>query len=124
MPFDFILTENNTKVDLSVLQDLIGDDIASLKPIIELFLNNMPVTIAKMKEYERLNDWDNLYKTAHYAKSSVSVVQVEEIYRAAAQIESMAKNRSELNLIQPIIHLIEQHFAVTEKLLRKAVDTL
>jgi HPt (histidine-containing phosphotransfer) domain-containing protein len=124
MPFHFIISENDTTVDLSVLQDLVGDDAASLKPIINLFLSNLPVTIAKMKDCCNAKDWENLYKTAHYAKSSLSVIQVDQLYQAAMQIEINAKNKTDLDDIPQMIGQMEQHYAVSEKLLRKELEQL
>ncbi len=74
MKFEFILTENDITVDLTILKDLIGDDILSIKPFIELFITNMPRTIETLKNYYDQKDWENVYKTAHFTKSSVSVI--------------------------------------------------
>ncbi len=84
MSFDFLLTENGITVDLSVLKDLVGDDIDSIRSIIELFLTTMPPSIEKMKQYDDQKDWENLFKTAHTVKSSVSVIKVSSSYALSA----------------------------------------
>lgn len=119
MQFKFILSENNTKVDLSALRDWAKDDLSSIKPIINLFLKNMPPTIQKLNRFYELKDWENLSNTAHYAKSSVSVIKENNIYEAVVAIELKAKNKIELDTIKPLINLIEREYVIVEKLLQK-----
>ncbi len=124
MKFEFILTENDITVDLTILKDLIGDDILSIKPFIELFITNMPRTIETLKNYYDQKDWENVYKTAHFTKSSVSVIKVESIYNASANIEIKAKNNTDLDSIKPLINFIEQQYNIAEKLLKTEVSKL
>ena len=122
MSFDFLLTENGITVDLSVLKDLVGDDIDSIRSIIELFLTTMPPSIEKMKQYDDQQDWENLFKTAHTVKSSVSVIKVDELYDAVVAVESKAENRVELDSIRPMIEFIELKYAIAERLLKKELQ--
>ena len=122
MSFDFLLTENGITVDLSVLKDLVGDDIDSIGSIIELFLTTMPPSIEKMKQYDDQQDWENLFKTAHTVKSSVSVIKVDELYDAVVAVESKAENRVELDSIRPMIEFIALKYAIAERLLKKELQ--
>ncbi len=122
MSFDFLLTENGITVDLSVLKDLVGDDIDSIRSIIELFLTTMPPSIEKMKQYDDQQDWENLFKTAHTVKSSVSVIKVDELYDAVVGVESKAENRIELDSIRPMIEFIALKYAIAERLLKKELQ--
>jgi len=122
MSFDFLLTENGITVDLSVLKDLVGDDIDSIRSIIELFLTTMPPSIEKMKQYDDQQDWENLFKTAHTVKSSVSVIKVDELYDAVVAVESKAENRVELDSIRPMIEFIALKYAIAERLLKKELQ--
>ncbi len=122
MSFDFLLTENGITVDLSVLKDLVGDDIDSIRSIIELFLTTMPPSIEKMKQYDDQKDWENLFKTAHTVKSSVSVIKVDELYDAVVGVESKAENRVELDSIRPMIEFIALKYAIAERLLKKELQ--
>lgn len=124
MKFDFILSENGITVDLSILKDLIGDDILSIKPFIEMFITNMPRTIETLKNYYDQKDWENVYKTAHFTKSSVSVIKVESIYNASTTIEIKAKNNTDLESIKSLINFIEQQYNIAEKLLLSEVSKL
>jgi HPt (histidine-containing phosphotransfer) domain-containing protein len=124
MAFNFILSEDNTTVDMSMLQELVGDDISIIKPIIDIFLDNMPATIENLNRFYELKDWDSLYKSAHYIKSSVSVIRVDEIYNAATDIEFKAKNLNELDSIGPNILIIEQHFRNAKQLIEKELQKL
>jgi HPt (histidine-containing phosphotransfer) domain-containing protein len=124
MTFEFILTDGEITIDMSVLEGLIDDDPSIIKPIIELFLTNVPETIEKMNLYYKLEDWENLYKTAHYLKSSISVIKVDTLYESVLEIERKAKNQVELDSIDPVIKYIELQYDNAEKLLRKELIDL
>ena len=124
MAFDFVLSENNITVDLSVLQDLVGDDITSIKPIIELFFTSMPTAIEKMKFYEDQQDWENLFKTAHSVKSSVSIIKVSGLYDTIVAIENNLTDKTNLESIKQAIAFIETNYLFAEKLLKKQLQKI
>ncbi len=122
MELNFMLSENGTTIDLSVLQDLVGEDVQALQTIIELFINTMPPAIEKMKFYQEQKDWENLFKTAHTMKSSVSIIKVDGLYEAVVDIESKAENKTGLDHIRPAIDTIALKYTMAEKLLRKELQ--
>jgi CheY-like chemotaxis protein len=106
------------QVDLSMLYELAGDDKDYKITIINMFLQSMPETIAKIEQAIAVQDWDQVQKSAHYAKSSVSVVQVPELYHLAHQIELAAKNRTNLEAIPDDLLLLRQKYAAVEQFLK------
>lgn len=125
MAFNFLLTDGVISVDLTALEEIAGNEISlTVQPIIQIFLNNMPETIAKMNAFYAAKDWDNLYKTAHFAKSSVSIIQVDDVYQLCQTIEVNAKKQIELHIIENLIQLIEEKYLRAEKLLTEALQNL
>jgi len=122
MAVDFMLSENDTTIDLNVLQDLVGEDLPALQTIIELFISIMPPAIQKMKFYYEQKDWDNLFNIAHTMKSSVSVIKVDDLYEAVVDIESKAEQKVDLDSIMPVIDRIELKYTAAEKMLQKELQ--
>jgi len=110
-------------IDMSALQDVAGDDISAIKPILELFLTNIADITAKMKGFYRERDWENLYKAAHSAKSSVSVIQVDDLYQLYNAIEVRAKNRVEPDTIKALLESVESKYKKSEALLKKVINS-
>ena len=122
MALDFMLSENGTTIDLTILQDMVGEEVHSLQIIIELFLTTMPPAIEKMKFYEEQKDWENLFNTAHTMKSSVSIIKVDHLYDTVVSIESKIEKRIDLDSIRPAIDAIELKYTMAEKMLKKELQ--
>jgi HPt (histidine-containing phosphotransfer) domain-containing protein len=119
MGFNFILTDSETSVDMSMLKELAEDDPVVIKPLIELFLTNVPESIEKLNLFYEMRDWANVYTTAHYIKSTLSVIKIGKVCEALVDIELKAKNQIELDSIKPIINYIESQYSLAERLLKK-----
>lgn len=111
-------SSGEVQVDLSMLYELAGDDKEYKITIINMFLQSMPETIAKIEQAIAVQDWDQVQKSAHYAKSSVSVVQVPELYHLAHQIELAAKNRTNLEAIPDDLVVLSKKYAAVEQFLK------
>lgn len=111
-------SNGEVQVDLSMLYELAGDDKEYKITIINMFLQSMPETIAKIEQAIAVQDWDQVQKSAHYAKSSVSVVQVPELYHLAHQIELAAKNRTNLEAIPDDLVVLRKKYAAVEQFLK------
>jgi CheY-like chemotaxis protein len=112
------VSSGDVQVDLSMLYELAGDDKEYKVTIINMFLQSMPETIAKIEQAIAVQDWDQVQKSAHYAKSSVSVVQVPDLYQLSHQIELAAKNRTNVEAIPDDLVVLRQKYASVEKFLK------
>lgn len=111
-------SNGDVQVDLSMLYELAGDDKDYKITIINMFLQSMPETIAKIEQAIAVQDWDQVQKSAHYAKSSVSVVQVPDLFHLSHQIELAAKNRNNLEAIPDDLVVLRQKYASVEQFLK------
>lgn len=115
----YILVNKNVSVDLSLLYDISGDDESYISVMVQTFLENMPDTLKKIKQHLHDEDWEALYKAAHFAKSSLSVIKVSEMYEAVISIEQNAKAKTNLQTLPALVKKVNECFLVAEEVLSK-----
>ena len=118
------LSDGEVVIDLSYLDELASSDNAYIKTMITLFIESMPLTLDKLEQYNNKGDWENLFKTAHYAKSSLSVIQIKKLYDLASQIENTARLNKDFSTNEIIIAKMKSIYAKAEKLFHKELQIL
>ncbi len=111
-------------VDLNMLNELAEGDSEYKGTIINMFLESMPDTIRQMEANLSAQDWTALYKSAHYAKSSLSVIKVAEMYKLAHTIETSAKQQAQLETIAPALKLFSKNFEEVKAILLTELENL
>lgn len=111
-------------LDLDMLNELAEGDNDYKITIINMFLETMPETMQKMEEYLGASDWENFYKTAHYAKSSLSVVKVPEMHKLAQAMERNGRQLSSLETIPGMLDLFKKYFEQAKIELNKEIAAL
>ena len=114
---EFLLGDADLTIDLSILYSLGDDDETYLKQVVETFLLNMPESIEKMEEYCHLNDYDNLLKMAHFTKSSLSVIKIQQILEQVQAIEWQCRTGTYLETLPEKVAYIKAKYPIAEKLL-------
>ena len=113
----YILGNKNVAVDVSMLYDISGNDESYIHTMVQTFLENMPVTLQKIEQSLQAKDWENVYKSAHYAKSSLSVIKIAEMFEWVMKVEVNAKNRINLDTIPALVQKIKEKYALAERVL-------
>ena len=113
----YILGNKNVAVDVSMLYDISGNDESYIHTMVHTFLENMPLTLKKIEESLQLKDWENLYKSAHYAKSSLSVIKIGEMFDWVVEVEGNAKKETNLETLPDLVKKIREKFALAEQVL-------
>ncbi len=81
MAFSFIITDNGVTINMTMLQELVQDNTAAVKPFIELFLANVPAEVDALLLLHHNNDWENLAKTAKADQTDhLKPRQVDHLY--------------------------------------------
>ncbi|MCW3112046.1 MAG: multi-sensor hybrid histidine kinase [Segetibacter sp.] len=114
-----ILVSRNISVDLSMLYDISGEDEAYICVMVQTFLENMPNTLKKIDQCLSDENWDGLFQAAHYAKSTLSVIKVSEMFDAVLAIELSAKNKINLQTLPALVQKLNDGFVIAEELLSK-----
>jgi HPt (histidine-containing phosphotransfer) domain-containing protein len=107
------MENKNQPLDLSYLDDVSGGDENFKKDLIKIFLQQVPEFISNMKKYHIEDDFKNLAKEAHTAKSSVLIFGMEETGAHLKKIQLLAEE----NQKHQIPGLLEQTIKEMENIL-------
>jgi len=88
--------------DISVLLQL--NDHKVIKEIYKVFETMVPSGLEEMKQLAIKEDWQAVFELAHKLKSSLSIIQVKDLFSKMATIESNARTRKKLSDILPMIN--------------------
>ncbi len=103
-----IIDADNIQIDLTFIGEFIDFNHTTARTIIALFIQNLPKTIEKIKINYENKEWENLSSNAHIAKSSLSVIQINNLLQVATEIEKLAKSAEQLPVIANLIQALEQ----------------
>lgn len=104
-------------VDLSLLNELSESDSEYKKTIIHMFLDSMPETIKQIEEAYEVKNYDALAKAAHYAKSSLSVINVEDLRALVARLELNCKKMENLHELKSLVKTVKVKYEMVVKIL-------
>ena len=111
------IEETTPQVDLTMLNELSESDSEYKKTIIQMFLDSMPETIQQIEEAFAAKDYDTLAKSAHYAKSSLSVINVEALRTLVARIEMNCKKNEHLDELENLVKRVKIKYDLVVKVL-------
>jgi HPt (histidine-containing phosphotransfer) domain-containing protein len=84
----------NCEVNTDELLDRIGHDAELLQEVIELFYNEYPSHIEKIRSALAENNAEQVAKAAHTLKGSISNFACPSAFEAVYQLEQTAKNNT------------------------------
>jgi CheY-like chemotaxis protein/HPt (histidine-containing phosphotransfer) domain-containing protein len=111
------LIDETPSVDLSLLNELSESDSEYKKTIVQMFLDSMPETIQQIEEAFAIKDYDSLAKAAHYAKSSLSVINVEDLRALVARIELNCKKNENLDELEMLVKRVKIKYDLVVEIL-------
>lgn len=79
-------------VDLTYLEAMSGDDIELMKEMMGLFISQIPELVNEMRTFYEKQDWISLGKVAHKAKSSVSIMGMDDLAKDMKDFETYSKS--------------------------------
>ena len=113
----YILGNKNVAVDLTMLYDVSGNDESYILTMIQTFLENMPQTLYKIEHSIQEKDWEAIFNSAHYAKSSLSVIKITEMFDWVSQVEMNANKGTNLETLPGLIAEIKEKFTLQKRYL-------
>lgn len=113
------IIEETPNIDLSLLNELSESDSEYKVKIIQMFLESMPETIKEIEEAFALGDYESLAKAAHYAKSSLSVINVEDLRALVARIEMNCKKNEHLEELEVLVKRVKAKYDLVVKILNE-----
>ncbi len=83
------------KVNLSYLKEWSGGDQVKIQEMIDIFRNQVEEFARDMDEYLNKKDYLALGKLAHKAKSSISIMGLDDLSKDMKILENLAKSGEE-----------------------------
>ena len=117
------LTQDDVEVNLEIVYDVSGNNADYIALMIETFLKSMPGTMESIQQYCAAEDYDNLFKSAHFAKSSLSIIQVSGMLDLVKQIEVNAKSKINLEALPSLVKAAVEKYKLAEKILNAEFKT-
>jgi HPt (histidine-containing phosphotransfer) domain-containing protein len=117
-----IIANDDISIDISLLFQISGNDEVFINTMVRTFLKTMPETLEKLEKNLDAKDWENVYRSAHFAKSSLSVIKIIDMLDLVVQVEVNAKNEAGLEGLPNLVQKIKQKYLLAEKILRERFE--
>ncbi|HET6245925.1 MAG: response regulator [Bacteroidetes bacterium] len=102
--------------DLSELKKITKGDAVFFKKIIELFIENTPDTIEKIKTATKENQWEQVSMLAHKMRPSFSHMGIKDM---AEVLKIVEENAGENRHLDELPALLDVFYRKTEKVIRR-----
>jgi CheY-like chemotaxis protein len=113
----------NDLVDFSYLHELSGNDHVYISEVISLFLGTMPEGLQQLgRQVRDTDDYEAIYRQAHFLKSSVSVIRVRDMFANLTKLEALAKAHSSREQMMPVLEELETTYAAAHPILLAEKD--
>lgn len=86
--------------NLSNLTEMVFDDLDFLQQIVSVFIEQMPIDAAELKNAVYHKQWNEAALKAHKIKSSVRTIGVKNLESQIITIEENCSNQNQLNQIE------------------------
>ena len=107
MSTNHILSAGNIEIDLSIIFELTDNENDFTMLMVQTFINNSPVLVTRMKDALEKEDWEEVYKAAHFAKSSLSVFRINGLLDLVQTLEAAARQKKDLEDIPGMINAFD-----------------
>lgn len=108
--------------NLEYLKTTCAGSMEMVSQIIEMFLKSSPEAIVHMKQANGSNNWDELKREAHKAKSSFLMMGAKLTGDKLAQIELGSAN-PDIDKLNTLIHEVEEESSIIYNELKEALIT-
>lgn len=116
---NYIIENESVSIDVSMLYRVSGNDAKFIHSTIHIFLKNMFETINKIEHSLKAQNWEDVSKYAHLAKSSLSIIKIKEMIDWVTQIELNARIQTNLNIISELIEKVKEKYLFAEVILNE-----
>lgn len=114
-----IIENKNIAIDVSILYYISGNDESFIGAMVQTFLKTMPETIKELEQSLSDRDWENVYRYAHFAKSSLSIIKIGEVLDWVVQVEVNAKNETDLDILPELVEKIKEKYSLAAVMLNE-----
>ena len=111
-----MLMENNiTYYSLRHLDEI--DDKEYSCEILQMFLRDTPLLLEEIREAVFCEDWDMAHKKAHKLRSSVGLLQMQQLLELVDKVEFKAFKKTELETIKTDTSKVIELYAIIKPMI-------
>jgi HPt (histidine-containing phosphotransfer) domain-containing protein len=111
-------------VDFSYIEELSGGKQEFINQVLTIFMDNTP---PGLKELEALvssgKKWEAISKQSHFLKSSVGIVKVRGVHELLQKIETLAKEKRNMDEIKAYLEEVVNTFAKAEPIIKRRIES-
>lgn len=100
------------QVDFSMLEELAEGDNNYIIEVLDIFLSTMPEGMQVLRGHVNEQNWEGISKQAHFLKSSLGIIKIEDAYDIMAAIERGGKEITSIEEISTLFANVEQKIAM------------
>jgi CheY-like chemotaxis protein len=101
--------------NLGYLEEM--DDAEYASEVLDLFLSLTPPALTAIKEAAMREDWTEVHKKAHSLKSSLGILQMNQLLHNMAEIETLSKSRKNTDTIETLLQQAAQQYELVRPML-------
>lgn len=94
---------SNGAIDLSYLREISAEDNQLLKELIDMFIQQVPEYQTQLQKDFEQQKWEQLGRTAHKVKASLTMVGLNDLATQMKQLELQAKKGEQTELYKGYI---------------------
>lgn len=99
------------QVDFSMLEELAEGDNNYIIEVLDIFLSTMPEGMQVLRSHINEQNWEGVSKQAHFLKSSLGIIKINDAYDIMAAIERGGKETPNIEEIKNLYANVEQKVA-------------
>jgi len=107
--------------NLSYLAEMEDEEYTA--EVLELFLSTAPQALDEIKDATFREEWSEVYKKAHSLKSSLGILQMNQLLHTAGQIEVIAKNGTDTDSIETLLQAALQQYNLARPMLEAELES-
>ena len=107
--------------NLSFLAEMEDDGYTA--EVLELFLSSAPETLLQIKEATFREQWNEVYRKAHSLKSSLGILQMNQLLHTVGQMETIAKNGTDTDNIEILLQSALQQYNLAKPMLEAELES-
>jgi signal transduction histidine kinase/HPt (histidine-containing phosphotransfer) domain-containing protein len=114
----------STKINLTYLKQVAGDNQEFIIQMIEMFLQKTPEGLQEMEKKFKEQNWEDVRNIAHRLKPTYTYVGLGEIHKILAQIEKCCQAKENIDTVPQLMQKVETQSAIAFAELNKELKKL
>lgn len=110
--------------DLTYLKEITGGESSIVREMVEMFFDQVGEFKANLRKYLEDENWTDLGKEAHKAKSSVLIVGMEELGKNLKKLQLLTEEEKEINTYPDFVKMFEEQCDAALIELQEELDSL